>query len=489
MKNRTLKAILAALGLGALAPAGASAVPSHITYTGELTASNGLPYAGDVAVMARIYGQMSGGAALFEQDLGEISVANGVLEADLMGATLMQTLQGSDNLWLEFEVDGEILSPRQKLSSVPYAMVAGNAAMLGGKPAGDFVTAENINEFIDAENLPSNGINQVSNGALKNFFGDVIRFSGGSAQPIFDFDPFTPGAPAQLSFATTESTGSYFTAIEVKASFTLTQASRLKVTLTPPPATGVAPIVVIDQVVTAGAYNPVWSPANVPEMQGLLGNTAGGTWQIRFEDLDDSVFGSGAVGQLTGFTTEYDVVRADHMQVAGRLDVSGNMTVGGTVSAASFVGDGSNLGGFVKIRNVTVRENATRQPLSDATLHVLEQFTVDKKSPTSILLIQGTVSGFGNYSGSMQQGWRLGTGTEVLAQSHMYDENATSKIYSSQVVIAGHTQTGPQQMVFRFFTSNNQGGNRPFSVYNPNANDDGRLGQTRSSYVVWEIEP
>ncbi|MCA2982050.1 MAG: hypothetical protein INH41_22005 [Myxococcaceae bacterium] len=118
----------------------------------------------------------------------------------------------------------------------------------------------------------------------------------------------------------------------------------------------------------------------------------------------------------------------------------------------------------------------------------METFTVDKRSPTSFLLIDGTISGWGAYSGDMQQGWRFGSAPEVLAQSVMYDASNLSKIYPTKAVLFSSV-TGPQPLVFRYFTANGQNGDRPFITYNPNSSDNARLGQTQSVYVVYEIEP
>lgn len=142
-----------------------------------------------------------------------------------------------------------------------------------------------------------------------------------------------------------------------------------------------------------------------------------------------------------------------------------------------------------KVIGVTYRVNSTRTPLLTGPSSItMESITVDKKSSTSILVIQGTVSGFGNYSGITQQGWKYGAGTEVLAQGMMYDENNFGKLFPTTAVIAGHTTTGPQTLVFRFFNNNGSPGCIPFTIYNPNSIDDTRVGQTSSVYIIWEVE-
>lgn len=141
-----------------------------------------------------------------------------------------------------------------------------------------------------------------------------------------------------------------------------------------------------------------------------------------------------------------------------------------------------------KVINVTYRVNNTRTVLASAASTVMESFTVNKKSATSLLIIQGTICGYGPFSGMLQQGWKLGAGTEVLAQSVMYDENNFGKVMPTSAVIAGHTTTGSQTLVFRYY-SNMGSAERPFLIYNPSNLDDPRSGQTSSVYIVWEVEP
>lgn len=104
-----------------------------------------------------------------------------------------------------------------------------------------------------------------------------------------------------------------------------------------------------------------------------------------------------------------------------------------------------------KVIGVTYHVSGTRTVLSPTASIAMESFTVNKRSPTSILIVQGTLSGRGNHAGDMQQGWKYGSGTEVMAQSVMYGQTVYSKIYSTSAVIAGHATTGPQTMVFRYF--------------------------------------
>lgn len=144
--------------------------------------------------------------------------------------------------------------------------------------------------------------------------------------------------------------------------------------------------------------------------------------------------------------------------------------------------------GLGKIINVTIHTNSTRMALPFSASTDLESFTVDKKRTDSVLLIQGTISAYDVTGRTMQQGWKLGGGTEVLAQSMTWYNGNSTAVVPTTVVIAGHTTTGPQTLVFRYF-ANDSITTPPFYVYNPNATDYPSLGQTCSVYTVWEISP
>jgi len=144
-----------------------------------------------------------------------------------------------------------------------------------------------------------------------------------------------------------------------------------------------------------------------------------------------------------------------------------------------------------KIINVTIHENSNRIVFESQkyTSFTLESFAVDKKSPTSYLLIQGTLSGHGANAGHLTQGWKYGNGEEYYSQSIMYSGNDWGKIYQTTAVIKNHSIVGNQNLIFRMFEKEVYYKEPPFTVFNPNSIDDKRLHQTKSIYVVWEIEP
>jgi hypothetical protein len=142
-----------------------------------------------------------------------------------------------------------------------------------------------------------------------------------------------------------------------------------------------------------------------------------------------------------------------------------------------------------KFVNVTTHVGNTRTVLMAAPQLVLETFTVDKRSPTSILIVEGAISAFGSSASGMQQGWKYGGAPEILAQGLTYSTNDANLVIPTKAVIAGWTTTGPQPLTLRYFSSGAGSDGKPFLVYNPNNAEHPRLAQTQSVYVVTEIEP
>jgi subtilisin-like proprotein convertase family protein len=305
----------------------AQAVPAAFTYTGELTASNGLPYNGEVEAVARLYGGASGGSPLWTGPLESVLVEGGVFALDLSGAPLLALFSQHSNVWAEFEVDGETLSPRQQLTSVPYAATAGNAQQLGGLPPSAYVSAS---APLAPSLLPTSGLGEVSNAVLDNEFKGVLApFTGGSV-PIQD----APGPGASAAVTTAEQGNSYVTSLTVTASVSLTFKSTLRITLYPPLGSGIAPIVAFEGLRLAGNHSFQWTPGNLPALTAMLGAKMAGDWSIQVLDLDDDAAPGVVVGTLDAFQIAYDAVRSNHAVVNGRLDVSGVLNVGSNLAVA-----------------------------------------------------------------------------------------------------------------------------------------------------------
>ena len=155
MKNhRTIRKVLtAALVLGLLwaassatasparrPDAGTMSVDSKITYQGVLTDSGGDPLSGTYNFKFELYGAAAGGTKLWEQTKNGVPVQDGLLNVALDVAP--EDFDGQA-LWLAITVDGQLLSPRQELSPVPYAMSVRPGAVIDGDLTDSALTVNN----------------------------------------------------------------------------------------------------------------------------------------------------------------------------------------------------------------------------------------------------------------------------------------------------------------------------------------------------------
>lgn len=122
MKHRFTALVL----VGVLAAGAAMAeVPGLINYQGRLRDNaTGLPMNGNVSVQIAIYTNETGGAWVYNQNIGTVPITNGVYSFNF-GSNTLVTVLSNPECWLSVTVDGNILTPRQRLVAVPYAVVAG----------------------------------------------------------------------------------------------------------------------------------------------------------------------------------------------------------------------------------------------------------------------------------------------------------------------------------------------------------------------------
>jgi hypothetical protein len=106
-------------------------IPRQINYQGMLIdKDSGEPLAGTLPMTFRLYDDQSAGSLLWTESQGVTANSEGVFSAILGEVTPVDvSFQGS--VWLEVEVDGEILLPRRHLTSVPYSFYAQHADSAG----------------------------------------------------------------------------------------------------------------------------------------------------------------------------------------------------------------------------------------------------------------------------------------------------------------------------------------------------------------------
>ncbi|MEC8329939.1 MAG: hypothetical protein VXZ45_02260, partial [Verrucomicrobiota bacterium] len=101
-------------------------VPSKINYQGLITDTDGSPIVSTTnTITAYLYGTESGGTALYSDSFFNVnSDTNGIYSIEIGDVGLQSVLEGNNELWLELIINQQTLSPRQKINSVPYALVA-----------------------------------------------------------------------------------------------------------------------------------------------------------------------------------------------------------------------------------------------------------------------------------------------------------------------------------------------------------------------------
>ena len=106
------------------------AAPNAMNFQGRLADSSGAAVPdGNYDMRFLIYEAETGGVVPLWEEYQEVAVTDGVYNATLGQGTPVvgsfdAALFSGDDRWLEVWVEGEALSPRQKLSSVAYALEA-----------------------------------------------------------------------------------------------------------------------------------------------------------------------------------------------------------------------------------------------------------------------------------------------------------------------------------------------------------------------------
>jgi hypothetical protein len=127
-------------------------VPGKVNYQGRLADNiNGEPLAGTHDMTFRIYDAAEGGSMLWSEETSVEADSAGVFGV-ILGELVPIGPIFEGPRWLEMVVEGETLSPRRELVSVPFAFRAADAASLDGLSSSSFALmdhehdAEYVNE-------------------------------------------------------------------------------------------------------------------------------------------------------------------------------------------------------------------------------------------------------------------------------------------------------------------------------------------------------
>ena len=117
----------------------AFAIPLQVTQQGRLLDADGKGLIGEHKLTFRLMDDPDDGYAQWEDTLS-VSFDNGyysvILGTDEESNPLDDAVFALHPLYLELQVDGESLSPRQPITSVPYAQMAGVAEVAESSRAG-----------------------------------------------------------------------------------------------------------------------------------------------------------------------------------------------------------------------------------------------------------------------------------------------------------------------------------------------------------------
>ncbi|MFH0879209.1 MAG: hypothetical protein V2A34_05815 [Lentisphaerota bacterium] len=210
----TIQRVMILASLSFISITAQAQMPMMINYQGRLMNGSNLVN-GTVNLQFMLYDAASGGSAQYiEQDLS-VPVVDGLYSTHLgdnpLSGSFPAVLTNSP-LWLELQVDGVSLLPREQLTAVSYALVAGSvtngaisefsiaeAAVTGGKIRNNAVTGDKIaegsisNADLAADSVTASKIAlntvlplNVNKAAFSNTFWMVQGNAGTSLEPIGD---------------------------------------------------------------------------------------------------------------------------------------------------------------------------------------------------------------------------------------------------------------------------------------------------------------
>jgi hypothetical protein len=122
--------------------------PETIRYQGRLTDDAGVPLSGMHSLAFAVFDAPGGGAQCWAEALGSLALSDGTVDVLLGSITPLPSLAFTDgdplcagtDRWLEVTVDGSVLTPRQRLASVPFAQVTDR---LGDKTSSEVLDRAN----------------------------------------------------------------------------------------------------------------------------------------------------------------------------------------------------------------------------------------------------------------------------------------------------------------------------------------------------------
>ncbi len=164
MKSKTMAWLLFGVILASCGLANAQDVPQLINYQGRLIDHSGAPVDGSTLEVRfeLVDGDTPGSSLLWGETQAAVSVSKGIYSV-LLGSVnpITPSVFSGSTVYLEVTVRGEVFTPRQRIASVPFAMVAGDC---GG---GDYYSKAEVDAMIAAlqAQIDGNSVNIATNSA------------------------------------------------------------------------------------------------------------------------------------------------------------------------------------------------------------------------------------------------------------------------------------------------------------------------------------
>ncbi len=144
----------------------AAATPATIVWSARVENDAG-PLDGPVSVTLTLFDASTGGTAVHEETVASAIVVDGELVHELgaaAGNPLDDAVLDQASLYLQVAMNGETLSPRLPIRSVPYALRAEQCSTLEGLSADDVATDAELASALQSVSVPFSSITGVPAG-------------------------------------------------------------------------------------------------------------------------------------------------------------------------------------------------------------------------------------------------------------------------------------------------------------------------------------
>ncbi|MEC9070758.1 MAG: fibrinogen-like YCDxxxxGGGW domain-containing protein, partial [Myxococcota bacterium] len=351
------------------------AVPLKVPLQGVIRDNAGVPVVEDVfSVTFSLYETADSEEAVWSESWppagqgcedapeGCVHVVEGRFQVDLGTHVPLEIglLAGGTGLWLGMAVETDPELPRRPLGSAPYALHAQAAAsasaldcsgcvaldMLGPGVVGDIVGealeavedagfAKHEGLVISEDNLPADGLSEVSNGLLTNEFTHL--FSSAAPVAILDHSPAGVSDVIQVADVGTVQ------ALRVSVDLSNSDLSSVTVYLHDPNAETVTLFAKDGPGEHLVATYPIPDAPVAGDLGAWVGQNPQGAWTL--EVVDDGYLNNAQDGQINAWSIQVDTLSAQEVAATGDVSVLGTLSVAHGASVAGDLEVGGTITG------------------------------------------------------------------------------------------------------------------------------------------------